>query len=145
EPERNVEEAPQHLVDIARPFAVGKFEMTVDQFAAFVKDADYDAGSACSKFVRGNWEEHAGHSWRDPRYPQTGPHPAVCISWADAKAYVAWLSRRIGKPYRLLSEAEREYVARAGTTTPFWWGSSIATTNANYDGTATYGEGNPGQ
>ena len=57
----------------------------------------------------------------------------INISWNDAKAYVAWLSRKTGKTYRLLSEAEREYVTRAGTSTPFWWGSDITTIHANYD------------
>jgi formylglycine-generating enzyme required for sulfatase activity len=60
----------------------------------------------------------------------------VCVNWNDAKAYVAWLSSQTGKTYRLLSEAEREYVARAGTNTPFGWGSAISPTQANYDGTA---------
>ena len=60
------------------------------------------------------------------------------MSWDDAKAYVKWLSKKTGKDYRLLSEAEREYVARAGTTTPFWWGSSITPEQANYDGNYTY-------
>ena len=63
-----------------------------------------------------------------------GKHPVINVNWDDAKAYVAWLSRKTGKTYRLLSEAEREYVTRAGTTTPFWWGSSISTRQANYDG-----------
>jgi formylglycine-generating enzyme required for sulfatase activity len=58
----------------------------------------------------------------------------ININWNDAKAYAAWLSRTTGKPYRLLSEAEREYVTRAGTTMPFWWGSSITPDQANYDG-----------
>jgi formylglycine-generating enzyme required for sulfatase activity len=57
------------------------------------------------------------------------------VNWEDAKAFVEWLSRKTGKPYRLLTEAEREYVARAGTTTPYWWGSTISTSQANYDGT----------
>src|SRR5262249_61744338 len=52
-----------------------------------------------------------------------GRHPVVNVSWEDAKTYVAWVAKVTGKPYRLLSEAEREYVARAGTTTPFWWRS----------------------
>ena len=56
------------------------------------------------------------------------------VNWDDTKAYVAWLSRKTGKSYRLLSEAEREYVSRGGTTTPFWWGSSITPKQANYDG-----------
>jgi len=58
---------------------------------------------------------------------------------------VAWLSRRTGKAYRLLSEAEREYVARAGTTTPFWWGSSISTEHANYNGSTYYNNGSRGE
>ena len=66
--------------------------------------------------------------------------PVINVSWDDAKAYVAWLSRATGKPYRLLSEAEREYVTRAGTTTPFWWRPSITTSQANYDG-ASYSIG----
>jgi formylglycine-generating enzyme required for sulfatase activity len=58
----------------------------------------------------------------------------IYVSWDDAEAYVAWLSRKTGKSYRMLSEAEREYVTRAGTTTPFWWGTSISSSQANYGG-----------
>jgi formylglycine-generating enzyme required for sulfatase activity len=65
------------------------------------------------------------------RYDET--HPVVCVSWQDAKAYAAWLSSQTDKTYRLLTEAEREYVARAGTTTPYWWGSTIDQNQANYD------------
>jgi formylglycine-generating enzyme required for sulfatase activity len=68
----------------------------------------------------------------------------INVSWDDAKAYVEWLSRKTGKTYRLLSEAEREYVTRAGTTTPFWWGTSISTQQANYNGNYTYGTGATG-
>jgi formylglycine-generating enzyme required for sulfatase activity len=74
-----------------------------------------------------------------------GRRPVIYVSWDDAKAYVAWLSKKSGKIYRLLSEAEREYVTRAGTTTPFWWGSSISTSQANYNGTKTYGGGVNGE
>ena len=69
----------------------------------------------------------------------------IGVSWDDAKAYVAWLAKKTGKSYRLLSEAEREYIARAGTTTPFWWGNSISTSQANYNGNYTYGDGVPGE
>jgi len=72
-------------------------------------------------------------------------HPVVNVSWEDAQTYVAWLSKTTGKTYRLLSEAEREYATRAGTTTPFWWGASISTKQANYDGTASYGGGEKGE
>ncbi|MFL9827699.1 formylglycine-generating enzyme family protein, partial [Rhodoplanes sp. SY1] len=61
-----------------------------------------------------------------------GRRPVINVSWTDAQAYVDWLKKKTGKDYRLLSEAEREYVARAGTQTPFWWGSSISTKQANY-------------
>lgn len=63
------------------------------------------------------------------------------MSWLDAQRYVTWLSAKTGKTYRLLSEAEREYAARAGTTTPFWWGKTISPRRANYDATVVYGGG----
>jgi len=69
----------------------------------------------------------------------------VCVSWQDATAFIGWLSGKTGKTYRLLTEAEWEYVARAGTTTPFWWGSAISTSQANYDGSKTYGSGPKGE
>jgi len=65
-----------------------------------------------------------------------GASTPINVNWDDAKNYTAWLSRKTGKTYRLLSEAEREYVTRAGITTPFWWGSSITPRRANYDGSA---------
>jgi formylglycine-generating enzyme required for sulfatase activity len=68
-----------------------------------------------------------------------GQQPVINLWWDDAKAYAKWLSDKTGKTYRLLSEAEREYVTRAGTTTPFWWGSSISTDQANYDSTFAIG------
>jgi formylglycine-generating enzyme required for sulfatase activity len=70
-----------------------------------------------------------------------GRMPTINVSWDDAKVYLAWLSRKTGKSYRLLSESEREYVTRANTNTPFWWGKSASTDQANYDGTQTYGAG----
>jgi formylglycine-generating enzyme required for sulfatase activity len=69
-------------------------------------------------------------------FSQPDHHPVVCVNWHDAKAYVAWLASTTGKTYRLLSETEREYVSRAGTTTPFWWGSAVTPAQANYIGTA---------
>jgi formylglycine-generating enzyme required for sulfatase activity len=60
------------------------------------------------------------------------------VSWGDAKAYTAWVSHKTGKTYNLLSESEREYVTRAGTTTPFWWGSSITPKQANYNSSYLY-------
>jgi formylglycine-generating enzyme required for sulfatase activity len=74
-----------------------------------------------------------------------GRRPVINVSWDDAKTYVAWLSRKTGATYRLLSESEREYVTRAGTTTPFWWGHSISTRQANYDGNYVYNGGTKGE
>jgi formylglycine-generating enzyme required for sulfatase activity len=65
----------------------------------------------------------------------------VCVNWYDAKAYATWLSKTTGNDYRLLSDAQREYVTRAGTTTPFWWGTSITPAQANYLGTQVYSGG----
>jgi formylglycine-generating enzyme required for sulfatase activity len=97
-------EAPEHTVAIAQPFAAGKFEVTVDQFAAFVRESGFDAGSRCWTLEDGKLEERGDRSWRNPGYSQNGTHPAACISWHDAKAYAAWLSRKAGKSYRLLTE-----------------------------------------
>jgi formylglycine-generating enzyme required for sulfatase activity len=69
----------------------------------------------------------------------------VNVSWQDAQAYVSWISKQIGKPYRLPTEAEWEYAARAGTTTPFSFGETISTTQANYDGRYFYGRGSKGE
>ena len=85
-------------------------------------------------------------SFRNPGFAQDDRHPVVCVSWDDAKAFAAWLSKKTSKPYRLLTEAEREYATRAGTTTPFWWGSSISPEQANYDdNNNSYGGGSKGE
>ena len=120
------DESPQHVVTIAKPFAVDKFDVTKAQFAAFVAETKYDAGSNCYAYENNKWVEKRGRSWRDPGFTQDGTHPAVCLNWDDATAYVDWLARKTGKPYRLLTEAEWEYAAR-GRTAPgshprFWFG-----------------------
>jgi formylglycine-generating enzyme required for sulfatase activity len=134
-------ESPPHKVSIATPFAVGRFSVTRDEFDAFVTDSGYKVGGSC--FIRsgGQWKEYKDISYRAPGFRQTGSEPAVCVNWEDAKAYVAWLSQKTGKTYRLLSEAEREYVTRAGTETPFWCGSTITPQQANYDGSANAYQG----
>jgi formylglycine-generating enzyme required for sulfatase activity len=123
----NPDESPRHSVAFAFQFAVGRFAVTFDEWDACV------AEDGCNGY------KPADHGWGRGRRPVTN------VSWDDAKAYVAWLSKKTGKPYRLLSEAEREYVTRAGTTSAFWWGSSMSTSQANFDGDFTYGDGTTGE
>ncbi len=141
EAERYSNEGPQHRVKIPRRFAVGKLKVTRDEYETFVNETSYSGGDKCFTLEDGKAEERTGRSFRNPGFDQDGKHPVVCINWDDAKAYVAWLSKKTGKLYRLLSESEWEYVARAGTKTPFWWGSSISPDQANYDGNSSYGGG----
>jgi formylglycine-generating enzyme required for sulfatase activity len=122
EPARDDSEGPLHQVTIGKPFALGRVEVTVDQFAAFVDETGHDMGASCDTWQDGKWEMRAGPTWRNPGFPQSGTHPATCISWGDAKAYVAWLSRKTGKAYRFPTEAEWEYAARAGAATRFHFG-----------------------
>ncbi len=130
--------SPQHPVRIAVDFAVGKFEVTKRQFTVFVKETGHDANGNCGIFESNVWVERENRSWRNPGFQQKGNHPVVCMSWKDAKAYTSWLSRKTGHHYRLMSESEWEYAARAGTTTPFVTGETITSAHANFNGTRTY-------
>jgi formylglycine-generating enzyme required for sulfatase activity len=124
----NGNERPAHQVVIPRPFAVGKFEITHAQFAQFVRDSGHDAGSG----------------WRDNKYSPSDQHPVVEVSWKDAEAYVKWLAKKTGYRYHLLSEAEWEYLARAGTTTEYWWGNDVKQGGkvwANCDGCGSQWDG----
>ena len=108
-----------HGVTISAPFAIGRYEVTVAEFGRFVDATGYSAGNSC---WGSNRKEIDGQSWRNPGFGQSGQFPVVCMSWDDAQAYVAWLSRETGEEYRLPSESEWEYAARAGTSTARYWG-----------------------
>ena len=141
---RDDDEGPQRGVTIGRAFAVGKYEVTVAQFNAFVQDTGYDAGNRCFTYEDGSWDWRDGKTWRSPGFSQMLNEPVVCVDWNAATAYAAWLSQQTGETYRLLTEAEWEYAARAGTTTPFSFGATLSTDQANYNGNYTYGSGKTG-
>jgi formylglycine-generating enzyme required for sulfatase activity len=117
EPGRSADEGPRHQVRIA-PFAIGRTAVTFAQYDAFAvatgREKPHDAG----------WGR--------------GERPVIQVSWEDAVAYAKWLTEQTGKAYRLPTEAEWEYAARAGTETPFWTGRCIHTDQANYAGTDDY-------
>ncbi len=144
EEDREADEGPQHRVEIAQPFAVGKYEVTRGEFSRFVSATGHATGNSCRIYESGRWRERSGRNWRSPGFSQSEQDPVVCVSWEDAQAYVGWLSRKTAKSYRLLTESEWEYAARAGTTTPFHFGGTISTDQANYNGNYTYGRGRKG-
>jgi formylglycine-generating enzyme required for sulfatase activity len=112
-------ERPRHTVTIAYRLAVAKNDVTFDEWGACVADG------GCN-----------GYSPKDYNFGR-GSRPVVHVNWHDAQAYVAWLSHKTGKPYRLLSEAEWEYAARAGTATAYYWGDAVGTGNAVCNGCGT--------
>jgi formylglycine-generating enzyme required for sulfatase activity len=105
-------------VTLARPFAVGKYAVTFDEW-----DACVAAGGCTHKPGDRGWGR--------------GRQPVIDVSWQDAQAYVSWLAKKTGQPYRLLSEAEWEYAARAGTTTRYPWGDEPGTNRANFSGSGS--------
>jgi formylglycine-generating enzyme required for sulfatase activity len=105
-------ENPAHRVTIAKPFAIGRYEVTFDEWDRCVEDKGCTAQP-------------------DDREWGRGDRPVINVSWLDAKAFAAWLSQKTGQTYRLPSEAEWEYAARAGTNTAFWWGRDVGSGQAN--------------
>mgnify|MGYP001225663301 CR=1 FL=1 len=128
------DEGPVHGVRIGQAFALGKTEVTVADFRAFVRstayrsDAEKNAGEKPGCYAwdtsDGKWDWRSGRYWDDPGFSQSDKHPVVCVSWNDARAYVAWLKQKTGQEYRLPSEAEWEYAARGGTRTARYWGDN---------------------
>jgi formylglycine-generating enzyme required for sulfatase activity len=121
EKDRFKDQGSRHEVTIAKPFAVGKTEVTFAEWDACV------AAGACAKASDNSWGR--------------GDQPVINVSWDDAKEYTAWLSRITRKEYRLLTEAEWEYAARAGTRTTYSWGDDLGKGNANCDGCGSQSDG----
>ena len=118
---REPDEEPAHRVRIAASVAVGKFEVTRAQYAAFVKESGREHKPGCNSTRGGFFHKNPKATWQNPGFEQKDNEPVVCVSWDDAQAYVQWLSKKAVKPYRLLNEAEWEYVARAGSTGSRHW------------------------
>jgi formylglycine-generating enzyme required for sulfatase activity len=115
-------EDPLHRVTLPRPFAVGRFSISFDEWDACLADGGCGGEKGDDKFGRGRL-------------------PAQGISFDAAKSYLVWLSHKVGRTYRLPSESEREYFTRAGTTTPFWFGKTISPLDANYLASTPYANG----
>ena len=116
EPKRFPTEGPQHMVTFARPFAVQQFALTFEEW------------DACAVEHGCNGYKPSDQGWG------RGRQPVINVSWNDAQAYVAWLSKKTGKSYRLLTEPEYEYATRAGMQTAYPWGNDIGEGSANCDG-----------
>ncbi len=112
---------------IAAPaFAMTRTEVTIAQFQAFIDATGYRPSGVCFGLQEGVGEFGFREriNWRHPGYDQGPDHPVVCVTWWDAQAYARWLSLRTGETYRLPTEAEWEYAARAGTQTHYFWGDN---------------------
>jgi formylglycine-generating enzyme required for sulfatase activity len=137
EPGRADNEGPQRRVAV-RAFAAGKFDVTRGQWAAFVAATNRPTTDGCAWTGRSRGRPDPIGSWRNLGFPQDDTHPVVCVTWNDAQDYVRWISQRTGRTYRLFSEAEWEYAARAGTTTPYPWGTAASHEHANYGADAGF-------
>jgi formylglycine-generating enzyme required for sulfatase activity len=149
EPGRFDAEGPQHGVAV-RAFALGKFNVTNAEFLTFLEQTGYQP-AACDLVFDLRWKSLGRGRASPPGQTDAPREPAVCLSWNDAEAYIAWLNAKVrgagaaaksrDGPYRLPSEAEWEYAARAGTATARWWGDAIGSGNANCNGCGSRWDG----
>lgn len=121
-----VNESPAHTVKIGYSFAVSKFPITRGQWRQYLTDSGRSSSNNCSGWAIGSvsFEPRRQYTWLNPGFDQEDDHPVVCVLWQEAKAYAAWLSQKTSHDYRLLSEAEYEYVTRAGSAKSYAWGPS---------------------
>jgi len=138
------EEGPQREVNIGK-FAAGKVDITKKQWAVFVAETNHLTTHGCAwADLPGDakpWDLNPSASWNHLGFAQDDNHPVVCLTWDDVQDYLLWLSKKTGHHYRLLSESEWEYAARAGTTTTFPWGSGASHEFANYGTDTSFGKG----
>jgi formylglycine-generating enzyme required for sulfatase activity len=135
-------EHPQHQVSIASAFAMSRYPVTRGEFAAFVRDTHHETEPCWLSGHPGRQPPPQPSAWATPGFDQSDRDPVVCVGWKDAQAYIRWLNQRVthdgtdgsAGPYRLPSEAEWEYAARAGTQTAWWWGNDSGNSHALCDG-----------
>lgn len=120
-------EGPVRDMSVARAFALGRYEVTQREFAAFVADTRRAMRGGCQIWTD-SWQNPVDADWTNPGYGRLpfDDEPVACISWQDAQAYAEWLAQRTGQPYRLPSEAEWEYSARAGTVGEYYWLDAVS-------------------
>lgn len=138
EKQRYVNEGPQHRVTFEQPFYLGEHEVTFDEYDVFVFLQNEDDACFDSQGIRYTVSLPFDENWG------RGKRPVINVNWYDAHCYAQWLSRKTGKNYRLPTEAEWEYAARAGTTTPFSFGENITPEQVNYNGNFPYADGKKG-
>jgi len=119
----NTNESPQHRVAFSRPFAISKYEITLGQFKQFVLDSGYEPAGGCIQMNMQSMKlnEDSNTIWRNPGFVQADDEPVVCVSYQHASAYADWLSRKTGARYHVPTEAQWEYVTRAGSQARFFW------------------------
>ncbi len=124
---RSDDEGPQVRTRLSS-FAVSRHEITLDQYRQFVEETKHPVADYCYGMnENGSWTPATTITWKSPGFDQDGDHPVVCVTWNDAMAYIDWINSKVdGQPYRLPTESEWEYTARAGTITPYWWGDEQA-------------------
>jgi formylglycine-generating enzyme len=130
------DEGPVHPVSMGYTFAAAQYPVTRDQWRSFLSATGRSGSNNCYGFNQstGQFEQKPEFGWLDPGFAQEDNHPVVCVTWNEAQDYVSWLSRRTGHTYRLLTEAEYEYINRAGASSAYLWGSTD-------DGQCTYANG----